>query len=139
MHDRRMTPHPAIRDLPVIATAGDAHRLFRPLLHDHRDERAHIAFVDRQRRLIGTTRVRGHSCDAVSLPVRVILTQALSYRATALIVAHNHPGGDPRPSPADHRATRALTLAAGALGIRVLDHLVFGGDGCRSFRRLGLL
>jgi len=55
------------------------------------------------------------------------------------VIAHNHPSGDARPSDSDRRATRRLASAAEAIDCALLDHLVFGGDDCTSFRRIGLL
>ncbi len=55
------------------------------------------------------------------------------------MLAHNHPSGDPTPSSGDKRATGQLAAAAEALDCTVLDHLVFGGDECTSFRQMGLL
>jgi DNA repair protein RadC len=57
----------------------------------------------------------------------------------AILLAHNHPSGDPRPSDSDLRATRRLAVAAEALDCRLLDHLVFAGAECTSLRRLGYL
>lgn len=73
------------------------------------------------------------------LPLRAIIAAALELGSRGLIVAHNHPDGDPRPSDADLEATRRLAETAGTLGIRLHDHLIFAGGQCRSFRQLGLL
>jgi DNA repair protein RadC len=56
-----------------------------------------------------------------------------------IVLAHNHPSGDPRPSESDLHATRRLVTVADALDCTVLDHLVFAGTECTSLRRLGYL
>ena len=59
--------------------------------------------------------------------------------SAGIVLAHNHPSGDPRPSDNDRRATRRLSVAAEALDCAILDHLVFGGAECTSLRQLGYL
>lgn len=76
---------------------------------------------------------------SVEVPVRRLIGLALALGSRALILAHNHPGGDPTPSRADRTATRRLIEVAHPLDIRVIDHLVFAAAGWRSFRALGLL
>ncbi|MFZ5730912.1 MAG: JAB domain-containing protein, partial [Pseudomonadota bacterium] len=65
--------------------------------------------------------------------------RALELDASALILAHNHPAGDPTPSSADVEMTRQVAEAARALRISVHDHVVVGAEGVASFRALGLL
>jgi len=77
--------------------------------------------------------------DGVDLPMRDIFRAALTCGAVGLVIAHNHPSGDPRPSRADIEATRRLAETAATLGIRLHDHLIFAGAECRSFREMGLL
>lgn len=75
----------------------------------------------------------------VFVPVRAVIGDALRLGSTGLLLSHNHPSGDPTPSRADIAATHLLARAAEALGIRVHDHLVIGGDQRVSFRAAGLL
>ena len=75
----------------------------------------------------------------VDVPVRDIIRDAALLGSAGVVLAHNHPSGDHRPSDGDCRATRKLALAAEAIDLTIVDHLVFGGDGCSSFRRMGLL
>ena len=76
---------------------------------------------------------------------REIFRPAVIHSAYAIIVAHNHPSGDPTPSEADRRMTRRLKEAADILRINLLDHIIIGAPGCNgspgytSFRELGLL
>jgi len=75
----------------------------------------------------------------VELPMRRIVADALACDATALVLSHNHPGGDPQPSRADIVATNELVRAVTPLGIRVHDHVVTGKGRDFSFRAAGLL
>jgi DNA repair protein RadC len=72
-------------------------------------------------------------------PLKTIITDAAQHHSAGIILAHNHPSGDPRPSDSDFRATRRLASAAEAIDCTVLDHLVFAGAECTSLRRLGYL
>ena len=68
-----------------------------------------------------------------------MISDAAEHRSAGIVLAHNHPSGDARPSDSDCRATRRLASAAEALDCAVLDHLIFAGNDCASFRKLGLL
>lgn len=98
-----------------------------------------VAHLDADRMLIGI-RLR-YSADAsgIDFPLRAIVADALALGTSGLILAHNHPSGDPSPSPADLAATRALLTVARPLGLRLHDHLVFAGSRCVSLREAGLL
>jgi DNA repair protein RadC len=82
-----------------------------------------------------------HKGSVNSSLVRVaeVFKEAIRVNGPAILVAHNHPSGDPRPSDSDLRATRRLATAAEALDCTLLDHLVFAGEKCTSLRRLGYL
>lgn len=119
---------------PVDPTAA----LFADRLAGLPVERLEVAHLDRAGRLLGYSSVAGGT-GSTPLPIRRIIADALALDADALVIAHNHPSGDPTPSPADLRATRRLADAAHPLGLRVIDHLVVADGGWRSFRTLGLL
>jgi len=97
-----------------------------------------VAHVDEQARCLHVTRHDGDETGA-DFPLRQIIADAAEHGSAGIVLAHNHPSGDARPSDADCRATRRLASAAEALDCAVLDHLVFAGDDCTSFRRIGLL
>ena len=97
-----------------------------------------VAHVDNQARCLHVTSHEGDETGA-HFPLRDIIADAAKHGSAGIVLAHNHPSGDARPSESDCRATRRLASAAEALDCAVLDHLVFGGDDCTSFRRLGLL
>ena len=123
-----------------IDTASDAADVFRPLFAGLAEERVAVAHLDESRRLIGLTLERSAGgADEVPVPVRAIIANALRLGSASILVAHNHPSGNASPSEEDLRGTRALAEAAGAVGIRLYDHLVFAGGQWRSFRAQGLL
>jgi DNA repair protein RadC len=97
-----------------------------------------VAHVDDQARCIHLTRHQGDESGA-DFPVRDIIADAAAHGSSGLVLAHNHPSGDPQPSDSDCRSTRRLAVAAEALDCTVLDHLVFAGAECSSFRQMGLL
>ena len=97
-----------------------------------------VAHVDCEASCIHLSSYPGDETSA-SFPLRSIIIDAALRGSAGIVLAHNHPSGDPRPSYSDCRATRHLATAAEALDCRVLDHLVFAGTECTSFRRLGLL
>ena len=70
---------------------------------------------------------------------REIMRRALELSSTAVILVHNHPSGDPTPSPADIDMTRRVMEAGKALNVAVHDHLVVGRGGVASFKSLGLI
>ena len=79
------------------------------------------------------------SVDHAPVYPREVARRALELSASALILLHNHPSGDPSPSSADVDMTRQIVAAAGALRIAVHDHLVVARDGVASLRALGLM
>lgn len=122
----------------AIRTARNAADLLGPQLADARCERLLVLHLDRQGNRIALDEFEGGP-NTIDLPIRDICRAALRRDAFGLVIAHNHPGGDPQPSAADIAATRRLAAAAAALDIRLHDHLVFAGGACRSFRELGLI
>jgi len=97
-----------------------------------------VAHVDDQARCLHLSHFPGDESVA-TMPVRQIILDAAVHGSSGLILAHNHPSGDPRPSDSDCRATRRLATAAEALDCTLLDHLIFAGEECTSLRRRGFL
>jgi DNA repair protein RadC len=123
----------------ILITPQSAADLLAPYFAAREGEAVAVLHLDSEFRLIATTFSQAGAADGVDLPVRDILAAALRMGAAAIIIAHNHPSGDPAPSEEDLRATRRLADAASAAGIRLADHLVVAGGDWRSFRELGLL
>lgn len=105
---------------------------------DPERENLWVAHVDEQTRCLHLSRHSGNETGA-KFPLRQIIADAALHGSAGIVLAHNHPSGDPRPSDSDCRATRRLATAAEALDCAVLDHLIFAGAECTSLRRLGYL
>ena len=97
-----------------------------------------VAHVDEQARCVHLSWHTGDEAGA-NFPLREIISDAAAHGTAGIVLAHNHPSGDARPSDSDCRSTRRLANAAEALDCAVLDHLVFAGRECTSFRKLGYL
>jgi DNA repair protein RadC len=98
-----------------------------------------VLFLDRKNFLIADEVQTQGTVDHTPVYPREIVKRALELGASALILVHNHPSGDPTPSRADIDMTREVTEAAKALRIAVHDHVVVGRGGVASFKALGLL
>jgi DNA repair protein RadC len=123
----------------LVDTAAIAASLLGPYFDGCEGEAVAVLHLDSRHWLLGATFPPPGGAEEVDLPVRDILVAALRMGAGAILIAHNHPSGNPDPSEGDRRATRRLADAACPAGIAVLDHLVFAGGEWRSFRALGLL
>lgn len=97
------------------------------MLAGARTEQVAVLVADGSQRLRRAEVVAVGSATACPVPVREIVSTVLRHDGVAFAVAHNHPGGDPEPSPADLAATTALREAARATGLRFLDHVVVAG------------
>lgn len=102
-------------------------------------EQFRILFLDKKNALIADEVQQTGTVDHTPVYPREVMRRALELSATALILVHNHPSGDPTPSGADVKMTRELVDIAKPLGIAIHDHIVVGRDGHASFRGLGLI
>lgn len=102
-------------------------------------EQFRILFLDRKNVLIADEEQGRGTVDHVPVYPREVAKRALELNASALILAHNHPSGDPTPSKADVEMTRQIAAALQAVGVSLHDHLVIGKEYDASFRQLGLL
>lgn len=102
-------------------------------------EEFRVLFLDRKNVLIADEVQSTGTVDHTPVYPREIVKRALDHGATAMILVHNHPSGDPTPSKADITMTRDVADAAKALGIVVHDHVIVGRSGHVSFKALGLL
>src|ERR1700681_3216317 len=102
-------------------------------------EEFHILFLDRDNALIKDERQQRGTIDHTPVYIRQVIKRALDIGASALILVHNHPSGDPTPSEADIAVTKDIIKAAAALGVTVYDHLIIGRGRHMSLRELGLI
>jgi DNA repair protein RadC len=102
-------------------------------------ERVRVLFLNSKNMLIRDEQMSEGSVDEAVVYIREIIRRALDYHATALILVHNHPSGDPSPSQQDIRLTRDIVEAGRHLKIIVHDHLIIGTRGHSSLRAMGLI
>ena len=89
-------------------------------------ENFQVAFLNTRRRLIAVENIAQGTLDTILVHAREVFAPAIAKKASALILVHNHPSGDPNPSEADIRVTRDLIRAGQLLKIEVLDHVILG-------------
>ncbi len=98
-----------------------------------------VIFLDARGKILGIEELfKGTVNESVVYP-REVFSKVLQYRATALVLVHNHPSGDPSPSTEDIKLTKRLCLAANLLGFEITDHVIIGDGAYFSFREEGLL
>jgi DNA repair protein RadC len=102
-------------------------------------EQFRLLFLDRKNVLIADELQQEGTIDHTPLYPREVVKRALEVNASALIMVHNHPSGDPTPSKADIDMTRAVRDALRGVGVTVHDHLIIGRKGHTSFKSVGLL
>lgn len=102
-------------------------------------EQLHLLFLDRTKALIANEVKQRGAVDYAPLYIREVVKRALELGASALILVHNHPSGDPTPSEGDIKITREVTEAVEKLGVKAHDHIVIGRNGHQSVCSLGLL
>jgi DNA repair protein RadC len=102
-------------------------------------EQFRILFLDKRNQIIADEVQQKGTVDHTPVYVREVVKRALELSATAIVLVHNHPLGDPTPSRADIEMTKQIVSAAKNLGIVVHDHIIVGKQGHASFRGLGLI
>ena len=102
-------------------------------------EQVRVLFLNAKNMLIANEAMWSGSVDEASVHVREVIARAIALGATALIIVHNHPSGDPSPSQQDIRLTRDLVDAGRHMKITVHDHVIVGANGRSSLRAMGLI
>ena len=103
------------------------------------NEQFNVLFLDNNNSLIADETQQKGTVNHVPLYPREVIKRALELNASAIILVHNHPSGDPSPSPADIEMTEEVCEAGQKLGIAVHDHPIFSRTGHSSFKSMGLL
>ena len=129
---RRYAVQPVSRDRP-IRQSRDAYEQIRPLLSDLMHEEFWVLYLNNANRVQTSFQVSKGGLTGTLVDVRLILKKALELGAVGLILAHNHPSGNLRPSRADMQVTRKTKKAASLMDIRLLDHLIVHGSEYYSF------
>jgi DNA repair protein RadC len=124
---------------PVLSSWANVLDYCRAAMAFADKEEFRILFLDKRNRLIADERHQTGTVDHTPVYPREVVKRALELSATAVILVHNHPSGDPTPSRADVEMTRAIVEVARPLGIAVHDHIIVGKDGHASLKGLKLI
>ena len=135
----RRTVAGEVGERPRLATPAEVGRYLLPLFGGYREERFGVVMLDSKSRLIRTETLSVGSLDASIAHPREVFRAATVASASTIAVFHNHPSGDPLPSPDDLLLTRRLVQAGQVMGIDVVDHIILGDGRWFSFRDASLL
>lgn len=124
---------------PVLTSWHALLAYVRVALADLPREQFRTLYLDRRNILLRDEWVADGSVDHAPVYPREVIRRALELSASALILIHNHPSGDPAPSQADIKVTRQIVDAAKLFNLQVHDHLIVGREGTASFKSLGLI
>ncbi|BAM04988.1 hypothetical protein PSMK_28290 [Phycisphaera mikurensis NBRC 102666] len=125
---------PAAQITGTASAVNFCRRRFARLAADGVQEEFHLVTLDTRHHVIGTHRVTVGTLDASLVHPREVFRPAIRDAAAAVLLVHNHPSGDPTPSPEDHAVTRRMEAAGRTVGIDVLDHVIVARSGCFSVR-----
>lgn len=125
-------------DRLVVRSPSDVAQLLMAEMAHLEQESFRVLYLDTRNRLLGSDTLYVGSLNASQIRVGEVFRDAVKRNCAAIIVAHNHPSGDPSPSPEDVEVTRQLTAAGELLSIEVLDHLIIGQQRFVSLRERGL-
>jgi DNA repair protein RadC len=128
-----------VLERPVLASWSQVLDYCRASMGFEAKEQFRILFLDKRNQIIADEVQQKGTVDHTPVYVREVVKRALELSATAIVLVHNHPSGDPTPSRADIEMTKQIVSAAKNLGIVVHDHIIVGKQGHASFRGLGLI
>lgn len=124
---------------PAIASWTALQTYVRTAMAHRPREQFRVLYLDHRNNLLRDEWIAEGTVDHAPVYPREVVRRALDLSASAMILVHNHPSGDPTPSRADIEMTRKVVDAARVFGLQVHDHLVIGRDGTASFKALGLI
>ncbi len=129
----------ALRERPVLGSWADVLAYCRAAMAFAEREEFRLLFLDKRNGLIADEVQGSGTIDHTPVYPREIVRRALELSATAIVLVHNHPSGDPTPSSADIRMTQEIIAISAPMGITVHDHIIVGRNGHASFRGLKLI
>jgi DNA repair protein RadC len=128
-----------IEDRPVLSSWDSLGDYLHASMAHRRTEEVRVLFLNAKNMLIANEALWQGSIDEASVHVREVIARAIALGATALIIVHNHPSGDPTPSSQDIRLTRDLVEAGRHMKVTIHDHVIVGAQGRTSMRASGLI
>ena len=129
---RRRASEPA-EQRPQIRSSRDIYNYFLPRMQDLPTEECHVLLLNQQLRVIDSRCVGRGGLSSTLVDVRCVMFEAITARAAAIALCHNHPSGSVRPSADDDRLTRRVGQASRLLDVRLIDHLVLTDTGYFSY------
>lgn len=123
----------------VLSSSSQLHAYCRLSMAHSPREQFRVLFLDAKNQLIADEVMNEGTVDHAPVYPREVARRALELSAAAIILVHNHPSGDPKPSAADIEITQDIIAASETIGVRVHDHIVVGRDSVASLRNLGLI
>jgi DNA repair protein RadC len=124
---------------PILSSWDALGDYLHAAMAHRRTEEVRILFLNAKNMLIANEALWQGSVDEASVHVREVIARAIALGATAIIIVHNHPSGDPNPSQQDIRLTRDLVEAGRHMKVTVHDHVIVGAQGRTSMRGMGLI
>jgi DNA repair protein RadC len=131
--------HGKLKDRPALSSWAAVLGYLRAVMAFEPCEQFRLLFLDKRNYLIADELHQRGTIDHTPVYPRQVVKRALELGASAIILAHNHPSGDPTPSHADVEMTKAIINACQVLGIAVHDHVIIGKHGHASFKALQLM
>ncbi|BAQ17179.1 RadC family protein [Methyloceanibacter caenitepidi] len=128
-----------VRERPVLSSWQGVLDYCRAAMGFEAKEQFRILFLDKRNQIIADEIQQEGTVDHTPVYVREVVKRALELSATAIVLVHNHPSGDPTPSRADIEMTKQIIAAAKPLGVVIHDHIIVGKQGHTSFRGMGLI
>jgi len=132
------TSQSEVKKRPVLAAMSTVLAYLRAAMAFEDREQFRVLFLDRRNKLIADEVQGRGTVDHTPVYTREVMKRALELSASALILAHNHPSGDPTPSRADIDMTKQIVEVATKLGVTVHDHIIVGRDGHLSMKTAGI-
>jgi DNA repair protein RadC len=128
-----------VESRPVLSSSDALGEYLHAAMAHSPIEEVRVLFLNAKNMLIANEAMWQGSVDEAAVHVREVIARAIALGATAIIIVHNHPSGDPKPSNQDIRLTRELAEAGRHMKIALHDHVIVGSQGRTSMRALGLI
>lgn len=126
-------------DLPTVKSSSDVAEFLKTMLQDYNHEVFGVLFLNRANRIMRFEIVSKGGISGTVCDPRIVLRLAIDHQASAIILTHNHPSGNLKPSRADEELTSKIKSAASFLDVKVLDHIIVSQEGVYSFADDGIL
>lgn len=122
-----------------VTSSKESYRVLMPFLSDLQTEEFWAVYLNQNNRILGKSKLSSGGINQSVVDIRILFKTALEHLATGIIVAHNHPSGNLKPSPEDLKITRQIAEAGKILNIQLLDHLIIAQNSYLSFADENLL